>query len=148
MHKRRVRVGGPGPSVGSSRKTSTRASRSRRRFSEPLAMDLSAKNCVLFTPFREYRRVLRISHKSQLMPWHVCCSLRLRSPTEGSPFTVEENNSDRSINVLTLSQAANILKVSRQTMNRMIKKGEIPAVRVGGRWRFLESRFEEWLQER
>jgi excisionase family DNA binding protein len=56
-------------------------------------------------------------------------------------------NTDDSIRLLTLSQAASILKVSRRTLHRMIKKGEIPVTRVGGRWRILESRFEEWVQK-
>jgi excisionase family DNA binding protein len=60
---------------------------------------------------------------------------------------VEENNSDRSINLLTMIEAASILKVSRRTLHRMIKKAQIPAIKIGGQWRFLESRLEEWVQK-
>jgi DNA binding domain, excisionase family len=61
---------------------------------------------------------------------------------------VEENNTDRSINVLTLSEVADTLKISQRTLQRLIHKGRIPAFKIGGQWRILESRFEEWLQER
>ena len=57
-------------------------------------------------------------------------------------------NADTSIKLLTLSQAASILKVSQKTLHRMIQKGPIPAFKIGNQWRILESRFEEWLQER
>ena len=61
---------------------------------------------------------------------------------------MEENNTDRSINVLTLSEVADTLKISQRTLQRLIHKGRIPAFKIGGQWRILESRFEEWLQER
>jgi len=57
-------------------------------------------------------------------------------------------NTDRSINLLTLSEAASILKISQRTLHRMIRKGRIPAFKIGNQWRILESRFEEWVQER
>jgi len=56
-------------------------------------------------------------------------------------------NTDGSIKLLTPSQAASILKVSRRTLDRMIKNGQMPAIKLGGQWRILESRFEEWVQE-
>jgi len=54
---------------------------------------------------------------------------------------------DGSIKLLTPSQAASILKVSRRTLDRMIKNGQMPAIKVGGQWRILESRFEQWVQQ-
>jgi len=56
-------------------------------------------------------------------------------------------NTDGSIKLLTPSQAASILKVSRRTLDRMIKNGQMPAIKLGGQWRILESRFEEWVQQ-
>lgn len=41
--------------------------------------------------------------------------------------------------ILTLDEAAKMLKVSRPTMYRKIKSGEIPAKKVGRGWRFLRS---------
>ncbi len=38
--------------------------------------------------------------------------------------------------ILTLQQAASLLQISERTIQRMVKKGEIPGVQVGGQWRF------------
>jgi excisionase family DNA binding protein len=54
---------------------------------------------------------------------------------------------DSAIKLLTLAEAANILKISKRTLHRMIQHRQIPAFKVGGQWRILESRFQEWVQE-
>jgi excisionase family DNA binding protein len=54
---------------------------------------------------------------------------------------------DTSIKLLTLAEAAGILKISKRTLHRMIQNRQIPAFKVGGQWRILESRFQEWVQE-
>jgi excisionase family DNA binding protein len=54
----------------------------------------------------------------------------------------QENN----IRLLTLSEVATILKISKRTLHRMIQHRRIPAFKVGGQWRILESRFQEWMQ--
>jgi excisionase family DNA binding protein len=54
---------------------------------------------------------------------------------------------DTSIRLLTLAEAASILKISKRTLHRMIQNRQIPAFKVGGQWRILESRFQEWVQE-
>jgi len=54
----------------------------------------------------------------------------------------QENN----IKLLTLSEVATILKISKRTLHRMIQHRQIPAFKVGGQWRILESRFQEWMQ--
>lgn len=54
---------------------------------------------------------------------------------------------DTSIRLLTLAEAAIILKISKRTLHRMIQNRQIPAFKVGGQWRILESRFQEWVQE-
>ncbi len=56
-------------------------------------------------------------------------------------------NTDTSIKLLTLREAASILKISKRTLHRMIQTGQIPALKVGGQWRILESRLEELVQE-
>jgi excisionase family DNA binding protein len=50
------------------------------------------------------------------------------------------------IKLLTLSEVATILKISKRTLHRMIQHQQIPAFKVGGQWRILESRFQEWMQ--
>jgi excisionase family DNA binding protein len=54
----------------------------------------------------------------------------------------QENN----IRLLTLSEVATILKISKRTLHRMIQHRQIPAFKVGGQWRILESRFQEWMR--
>ncbi|HEX6436506.1 MAG TPA: helix-turn-helix domain-containing protein [Candidatus Binatia bacterium] len=54
---------------------------------------------------------------------------------------------DTAIKLLTLAEAATILKISKRTLHRMIQHRQIPAFKVGGQWRILESRFQEWVQE-
>jgi excisionase family DNA binding protein len=54
---------------------------------------------------------------------------------------------DSPIKLLTLAEAASILKISKRTLHRMIQNRQIPAFKVGGQWRILESRFQEWVQE-
>jgi excisionase family DNA binding protein len=52
----------------------------------------------------------------------------------------------QNIKLLTLSEVAAILKISKRTLHRMIQHQQIPAFKVGGQWRILESRFQEWMQ--
>lgn len=59
----------------------------------------------------------------------------------------EMKNADVAIKLLTLAEAASILKISKRTLHRMIQHRQIPAFKVGGQWRILESRFHEWVQE-
>ena len=54
---------------------------------------------------------------------------------------------DNAIKLLTLAEAATILKISKRTLHRMIQHRQIPAFKVGGQWRILESRFQELVQE-
>ena len=55
--------------------------------------------------------------------------------------------SDTNIKLLTLAETADILKISKRTLHRMIQRRQIPAFKVGGQWRILESRFQEWVQK-
>jgi len=66
-----------------------------------------------------------------------------------APFrsTKTMKKTDTSIKLLTLAEAASILKISKRTLHRMIQNRQIPAFKVGGQWRILESRFQEWVQE-
>ena len=54
---------------------------------------------------------------------------------------------DSVIKLLTLAEAASILKISKRTLHRMIQNRQIPAFKVGGQWRILESRFQEWVED-
>ena len=48
--------------------------------------------------------------------------------------------------LMTSHELADYLKVDLRTVYRYIKQGQIPKVKVGGRWRFRRSDIEAWLR--
>lgn len=50
--------------------------------------------------------------------------------------------------LLTVSEVAATMRVSNMTVYRLIKGGELPAVRVGKNYRIRESDVERFLQDR
>ncbi|MBI5302494.1 MAG: PocR ligand-binding domain-containing protein [Chloroflexi bacterium] len=49
--------------------------------------------------------------------------------------------------LLTTKQLMGLLSVDRTTIYRMLNDGRLPAVRVGGQWRFPRQAIEKWLGE-
>lgn len=47
--------------------------------------------------------------------------------------------------LLTTRELQELLCVDRKTIYRMLKDGRLPALRVGGQWRFARQSIEEWL---
>ncbi|MGE5101688.1 MAG: PTS sugar transporter subunit IIA [Deltaproteobacteria bacterium] len=47
--------------------------------------------------------------------------------------------------LLSPKQLAAYLQLSQRTIYRLLERGGIPAVRVGGQWRFRKSAVDEWL---
>jgi len=58
------------------------------------------------------------------------------------------NQSHEELRFLTLSEAADILQVSKRTLIRMIQQKELPAFKVGGQWRIRESLFRKWVESK
>ncbi|HEX9145196.1 MAG TPA: helix-turn-helix domain-containing protein [Candidatus Binatia bacterium] len=52
------------------------------------------------------------------------------------------------IRLLTLSEAARLLQVSTRTLHRMIRSGDLPALKVGGQWRVRETQLQQWVEQR
>lgn len=50
--------------------------------------------------------------------------------------------------LLTVSEVADVLRVSRMSIYRMIKQGEMPAFRVGRGYRLREEDVHRYLKER
>ena len=50
--------------------------------------------------------------------------------------------------VLTLEETAEFLKVHPSTIYRLLKKKQIPAIKVGSDWRFTHESIERWIRER
>ena len=55
------------------------------------------------------------------------------------PVENQLGHSDGSDEVLTPDEAAELLKVSKKTVLRHARAGELPAVKVGRAWRFRRS---------
>lgn len=49
--------------------------------------------------------------------------------------------------LINIEQGATILGVSTKTLRRMIKEGQIPALKVGNQWRIRKSRLQRWIQQ-
>ena len=58
------------------------------------------------------------------------------------------SNDHSELRVLTLTEAAAILQVSKRTLLRMIQQKEMPAFKVGGQWRIRESQFRKWVEHK
>ena len=61
----------------------------------------------------------------------------------------EHDTEKITLNVLTMSEAAELLQVSKQTIVRMIYSKELPGgFKVGGQWRFNQGELLKWIQGR
>lgn len=47
--------------------------------------------------------------------------------------------------ILTLDEVAAYLKAGKRTVYRLAQKGEIPAFKLGGTWRFRRSELDAWI---
>jgi excisionase family DNA binding protein len=47
--------------------------------------------------------------------------------------------------VLTLAEAAELLRTDEQTLAQVAERGELPGRRLGGEWRFARSAVLRWL---
>ena len=56
--------------------------------------------------------------------------------------------SNESLQLLTLTEAAQLLHVSTKTLQRMIRSGDLPALKVGGQWRLRERQLISWIHSR
>jgi excisionase family DNA binding protein len=50
--------------------------------------------------------------------------------------------------VLTALELAEFLRIHPTTVYKLAKKGELPAFKVGGDWRFNRASIEKWLETR
>lgn len=52
-----------------------------------------------------------------------------------------------STDILTLAEAAALLKCCTKTLAKEAAAGNVPAKRVGAQWRFYRPALEQWLRE-
>ncbi len=50
--------------------------------------------------------------------------------------------------LLTVRQLQDLLQVDRVTIYRMLKRGTLQGIKVGGQWRFRRDQVEAWLEQR
>jgi len=48
--------------------------------------------------------------------------------------------------VMTIKEVADYLKMNERTIYKLVQEGKIPAVKIGGQWRFKKSVVDEWLE--
>jgi len=47
---------------------------------------------------------------------------------------------------MTVKEVAALLRVSTQTLYKMLEAGSIPAVKIGSQWRFDRDQIRDWLK--
>ena len=52
---------------------------------------------------------------------------------------------DRMPDLLRPKQLAEYLQLSQRSVCRLLERGDIPGVKVGGQWRFRKTAVDEWL---
>jgi len=50
------------------------------------------------------------------------------------------------LRLLTPHETAELLQVSKRTLQRMINRKDLPAFKVGGQWRIHETALAKWLE--
>jgi len=49
---------------------------------------------------------------------------------------------------MTIKELAEYLQLEEHTIYKMVRKGEIPAYKIAGQWRFKREMIEEWLDQK
>ncbi len=62
------------------------------------------------------------------------------SPTNGSSHGIER--------LLTSKEASEVLKIHPKVLERMAKRGEVPALKVGKFWRYRATALDAWINSR
>jgi excisionase family DNA binding protein len=60
-------------------------------------------------------------------------------------MTLENSGGEFHGAFLTTDEVLDYLKVNPRTIYRLIKAGEIPAIRIGRQWRFRRSDLDAWI---
>lgn len=49
--------------------------------------------------------------------------------------------------VLTITELAEYLRISRSTLYKLVREGGIPCQKIGRHWRFRKESIDRWLDE-
>lgn len=50
--------------------------------------------------------------------------------------------------ILTIPEVAELLRIAEKTVYTLAQRGEIPAFKVGGQWRFSRGAIQAWIDKR
>lgn len=51
-------------------------------------------------------------------------------------------------NLMTIEEVAKYLRVKKRTIYEWLKRGQIPAVKLIGQWRFRRDKIDAWLESK
>ena len=66
---------------------------------------------------------------------NVVIKAKIQRPSREQPFKM-----------LTIREVADYLSLSQRTVYRLIEERAIPALKVGGQWRFEQRALEKWVE--
>jgi excisionase family DNA binding protein len=49
--------------------------------------------------------------------------------------------------LMTVEELGNYLRFTRKTIYKLLKEGNLPAIRIGNKWRFDKVAIDDWLQQ-
>jgi len=52
---------------------------------------------------------------------------------------------DKLDRVLTITEVAEVLRLHPTTIYRLVKRGDLPAFKIGGSWRVSSASLDQWL---
>jgi excisionase family DNA binding protein len=61
---------------------------------------------------------------------------------------MERSKSSSGVNgIMDISEAADYLHIKKWTLYRLVKRGKIPGIKVGGQWRFKKEVLDEMFTQ-
>jgi excisionase family DNA binding protein len=73
------------------------------------------------------------------------CSAEQRAAPNGSYSSSEPHAGEP---LLTSQEASQVLKIHPKVLERMAKRGEVPALKVGKFWRYRATALDAWINSR
>lgn len=56
-------------------------------------------------------------------------------------------NNKKLSDVLTIEELSTYLKISKSTLYKLTRRGEVPCQKIGRHWRFRKEAIDRWLEE-
>ena len=76
-------------------------------------------------------------------------ALKSQSPLSGSELHRHLSGASNGMEaLLTSKEASQVLKIHPKVLERMAKRGEVPALKVGKFWRYRATTLDAWINSR